>query len=246
MSAMPTRHASLATRIGNLELTRCVMNAAGPRSLRPADLEALVASASGAVVMKSATLCARDVEPESYLYEEPGGAVSIYTDRLENLGCEAHAAILSGLRAKSRKPVVASLAGNTPDEFAHMAEVLGKAADALELNFACPSPTAKSQLGFDLATCQRILASTRRATAADLWVKLPPYQDIGVLEAMGDLLRKSGVQAAVAVGSPAGLDVDVESESLLIAPRHGMTGIGGHDVARIARWNIRELHRVLG
>src|SRR5258707_13597313 len=111
------------------------------------------------------------------------------------------------MRAEFGKPVIASLAALELGQFTPMARRVGAVASRLEVNLSCPNLPGKPQVAFDLEASARVLGDVRSATPCDLWVKLPPFQDRRMVEAMAALLAKSGVQAAVCINSPSGLDV---------------------------------------
>ncbi|MBI4869983.1 MAG: hypothetical protein HY814_00265 [Candidatus Riflebacteria bacterium] len=241
-----TPRSDLAVTLGRITLTPCVMNAAGPRSLRDGDLQALTRSHTGAIVVGPVTVAARAGQDSNDWYVDVERGQSGRTEPLENPGCEAYAEQLRQLRARCDRPLVVSVVGFTVDEYVRAARILGRVADAIELDLAWPGAATKTQLGHDFQMVHQVLQGARETTTADLWVKLPPYQDIGQIEAMARLLVSSRVHAVVASGPPAGLDLDLNSETSRLACAEGLCGIGGRDVLRQARWNIREMWRALG
>ncbi len=235
----------LRTTIGTLEIAPCVFNASGPLSTRDEELWALAESDAGAVVLKSATLEPRAGNPEPRLWRDSLRGTSLNSNGLCNLGCEGHARQVERLRAEFGKPVIASIAGLSAQDYPAMAERLGRVASAIEVNLSCPNIPGKPQMAFDLEAARSVLKAVRRSTRCDLWVKLPPYQDRAMVEAMAQLLLDVGVQAAVCINSPSGLEIDFETEQTRIHPNGGMGGAGGRDILRIARWNIRQFFLAL-
>lgn len=231
---------SLRAQIGRVVLDPCVMNASGPLSTYDEELWPLAHSRVGAIVLKSATFAPRAGNPEPRLFSDERAGTSINSNGLCNLGHEAHAEQVARLRDAFPKPVIASLAALEPAQFPGMARRLGEVASALEVNLSCPNVPGKPQVAFDLEASRRVLSEVRAATDCDLWVKLPPYQDRRLVEAMAAVLVETRVQAAVCINSPSGLDVDLEREETRIHPNDGMGGAGGRDILRIARWNVRQ------
>ena len=232
--------ARLSSRVGRLVIEPPLMNASGPLSTYDHELWPLAHSRVGAVVMKSTTFAPRGGNAQPRLFTDPRTGTSINANGLCNLGFEAHADQAARLKAETGKVVVASVAALELAQFAPMARRLGAVVDALEINLSCPNVGGKPQVAFDLEASARVLNDVRAATDCDLWVKLPPYQDRRLVEAMAEVLAAAGVQAAVCVNSPSGLDVDVETETTRIHPNDGMGGVGGRDILRIARWSVRQ------
>lgn len=231
--------ASLEAKVGRLVIDPCVMNASGPLCTYDHELWPLAASGAGAVVLKSATFEPRAGNPEPRLFTDPERGTSINSNGLCNLGFEGHAEQVMRLRAEYGKPVIASLAALEPAQFVPMARRLGAVASAIEVNLSCPNLPGKPQIAFDFEMSRRVLGEVRAATSCDVWVKLPPYQDRRLVETMAGFLREAGVQAAVCINSPSGLDIDFAREETCIHPNDGMGGAGGADITRIARWNVR-------
>lgn len=232
--------ARLAGRVGRLVIEPALMNASGPWSTYDHELWPLAHSRVGAVVMKSTTFAPRSGNAEPRLFMDRRAGTSINANGLCNLGYEAHAEQAARLKAETGKKVIASVAALELSQFAPMARRLGAVADALEINLSCPNVGGKPQVAFDFEASARVLGEVRAATDCDLWVKLPPYQDRRLVAQMAEVLASAGVQAAVCVNSPSGLDVELETESTRIHPNDGMGGAGGRDILRIARWNVRQ------
>jgi dihydroorotate dehydrogenase (fumarate) len=237
----------LDARIGRLHLDPALLNASGPWCTYDEELWPLAASEAGGVVLKSATLEPRRGNPEPRVSCDREGGTSINSVGLANLGYEGHAEQVERLKAAyPHKPVIASIAGLAPDHFPAMARRLGAVADALEVNLSCPNVAGKPQVALDPEASRRVLAEVRSVTTIDLWVKLPPLQDKRLVEQMAGILLETGVQAAVCINSPSGLDLDLETETSCIHPNGGMGGTGGRDVLRVALWNVRQFALALG
>lgn len=236
----------LSTRIGQFDLAFPAMNASGPLCTYDDELNALAESASGAIVWKSMTLEARLGNPQPRLSWNTAQGTSINSIGLANLGYRAHAEQIARLREiHPQRRLIASIAALEPTQFPIMTKQVGAVADALEINLSCPNVPGKPQLAFDLEASRATLLSIRESTECDLWVKLPPFQDARLVEAMATVLVEAQVQAAVCINSPSGLDLDLDGERALIHPNRGMGGAGGRDILRIARWNIRQFFLAL-
>src|SRR6266403_3069142 len=110
------RPTDLGTTIAGIQLPFCAMNASGAWSSTAAELRALARSATGAIVLKTATVHPF-VHPDYRSLHNPG------YDKLLPLVRE-----LAGIASC---PIVASVAGAAPDEYATLARAFGEAGAAL-------------------------------------------------------------------------------------------------------------------
>src|SRR2546425_9825750 len=118
------RPIALGTTIAGIRFPFCAMNAAGAWSSTASELRALARSATGAIVLKTATL---------HPFVHPA-----YRS-LQNPGYDKLLPLVRELAAQAPCPVVASIAGTTADEYANLARAFGEAGAALgEANLAHP------------------------------------------------------------------------------------------------------------
>jgi dihydroorotate dehydrogenase (fumarate) len=189
------------------------MNAAGALSTSREELLALARSESGAVVTKSIT-------PESFL--DPGARCGI-----ENPGHAYYIELVPELR-RAGKPVIASVAGLTVDEFILVARALAAAgADLIEINLNDPHVHTHLAPFASTERLVNIVSTFRRAIPAPLAVKFPSTVPLP-LDEVAAVLLDSGVPAAIchnthANGSPS------QAEAILQAARGQLDviGVGG-------------------
>src|SRR5215813_12205292 len=202
-----------APTIAGVSFPFCLMNAAGALSTSRAELLALAHSDSGAVATKSIT-------PESFL--DPGAQCG-----LENPGHAYYVELLPELR-RTGKPVIASVAGLTVEEFVLVAQALAAAgADLIEINFN--DPHVHTHLApFAAADRLRQLASTiRQAVYVPLAVKLPPAVPLPLAEVAAALLD-SAIPAAICHNSSAnGGPSQAQAVLRASAGRLDVIGVGG-------------------
>ncbi|MGQ9511892.1 dihydroorotate dehydrogenase [Thermodesulfitimonas sp.] len=133
-------------------------------------------TALGAVVLKTVTLKPRQGNPPPRLAETPAGMLN--SIGLENPGVEVVARdILPELKRRGVK-VIASVAGETNDEYATVAERLAAAGvDALEVNLSCPN-VKKGGLHFggDPETAAAVIRTVRQVAG-----NLPVFVKLGVM-----------------------------------------------------------------
>ncbi len=204
---------STAPTIAGVSLPFCLMNAAGALSTSREELLALAYSESGAIVTKSIT-------PSLFL--DSGARCG-----LENPGVRYYLDLLSELR-RAGKPIIASVAGFTVEDFVLVAQALATAgADLIEINFNDPhvhthlSPFASAQ------RFSAIMSAIRPAVSAPIAVKLPPFVPFPLPDVAVALLD-TGVPAAVVHNTP----VDggpTQAQAILQASggRLEVIGVGG-------------------
>jgi dihydroorotate dehydrogenase len=128
----------------------------------------------GAVTTKSITLTARSGHPEPNLRriltsEGPG---FVNCNGFRNPGLQAFRAALATL--PHRRPVIVSIAGESPDEYRQLAEGLGPLADLVELNISSPNTRLVYELSTSGGRVRALFKAVRAATARPVLVKLSP------------------------------------------------------------------------
>jgi len=202
-----------APTIAGVSFPFCLMNAAGALSTSREELLALAHSESGAVVTKSIT-------PESFL--DPGAQCG-----LENPGHAYYVEMVPELR-RTGKPVIASVAGLTVEEFILVSRALAAAgADLIEINFNDPHVHTHLAPFAAAGRLGRLASMIRRAVRAPLAVKLPPTVPLPLAEVAAALLD-SDIPAAIchnssADGGPSQAQVILRAS----AGRLDVVGVGG-------------------
>ena len=202
-----------APTIAGVSFPFCLMNAAGALSTSRAELLALAHSESGAVVTKSIT-------PESFL--DPGAQCG-----LENPGHAYYVELVPELR-RTGKPVIASVAGLTVEEFVLVAQALAAAgADLVEINFNDPHVHTHLAPFASAGRLSQLASTIRQAVRAPLAVKLPMTVPLPLVEVAAALLD-SGIPAAIchnnsANGDPSQAQVILHAS----AGRLDVIGVGG-------------------
>jgi dihydroorotate dehydrogenase len=166
--------------VTGVRLPFCVMNAAGAAASGD-ELRALARSRTGAVVLKTAT-----VHP----FVHPGFR------SLHNPGFDKLLPFVREL-ASGERPVVASVAGASPDELGYLAKAFADAgADVVEANLADPW-TESTLAPFDDAAVLGEVARKLVAGGVPVWAKLPARPRMPYALLAGTLLD-AGVRGVVA------------------------------------------------
>ncbi len=135
-----------------------------------------------AYVPKTVTSEPRTGNPAPRITETPAGMINAIG--LENPGVHAWIDELPRW-ARLRQPVIVSVGGNEPDQYAAVVsaleERLARASagelpriEGYELNISCPNVFSGLQIGADPAATREVLAACRQATSRFLIAKLTP------------------------------------------------------------------------
>ncbi|GKS57450.1 dihydroorotate dehydrogenase A (fumarate) [Nitrospira sp.] len=235
----------VATTICGVRFPSFFMNASGALCVTRAELDALGASRSGAIVTKSMTVEARSGNPEPRYYGFPSG--SINSMGLPNLGYRVYAEIIPQLRSHG-KPVIASVAGLCEDDFVAIAKTINASGpDLIEVNLSCPNIPGKPQIGYDADASERLLKRVRPLITVPMGVKLPPYFDPAHHQQMATILERVGADFLTLINSVGNaLVVDPEEEAVVIKPKGGFGGLGGAIIKPVALANVRAFWSLLG
>ena len=176
----------LSVRLGPLALEHPLVDASGTFDLleyaRRYDGDYFVDFPYAAYVPKTVTADARIGNPAPRVTETPAGMINAIG--LENPGVHAWIGHLPEWAAL-RQPVVVSVGGNEPEQYAavvtaleaHLAAAPPGAApriEGYELNVSCPNVSSGLQIGADPAATAEVVAACREATGRFLLAKLTP------------------------------------------------------------------------
>lgn len=234
-----SRSVSLATTVGDLALSSCVMTAAGT-SGHADELAAYGPLARlGAVVVKSLSAAPWPGNPAPRLAPLETGMLN--SVGLQGPGLEAWLVEdLPRLRA-SGATVVVSIWGRSLEEYRQAGALLaGHDVDAVEINVSCPN----------LEDSSRMFAHSARATAAVVaavelelprWVKLSP--NTPELTDIAAAAMEAGADALVVANTVLGMVIDVERRQPALGGGGG--GLSGPAIHPVAVRAVFECHRAL-
>ncbi len=176
----------LCVRLGPLGLTHPLVDASGTFDLleyaRRYDGDYFADFPYAAYVPKTVTADPRTGNPPPRVTETPAGMINAIG--LENPGIAAWIAQLPEWSAL-RQPVLVSVGGNTPEQYAaavtaleaHLASApVGSVPriEGYELNVSCPNVSSGLQIGADPSATAAVVAACREVTGRFLLAKLTP------------------------------------------------------------------------
>jgi dihydroorotate dehydrogenase (fumarate) len=248
---------SLETTLAGIRLTTCVYNASGPRTGSAAALSKVAASASGAILAKSATVESQTGNPQPRTWHASDDKASMNSEGLPNSGIDYYIdqkTIDETLEASSpaNKPYMVSISGKTLDDNLIMLDRIAKTQTRIacvELNLACPNVIGKPIIAYDFDQMKMILSTIQKKNYTFvLGLKLPPYLDskhlaqaAAVINEFSSMVRY--VACINTIGN--GLAIDPVSEAPFISSNNGLAGLSGPAVKYTALANVRQMRQQL-
>ena len=235
---------SLATSLGPLRLPSPFVLASGILGTYEASLLRVAAAGAGALTTKSCSLAPRAGHPTPCVLPWRGGFINAVG--LSNPGVAEEAKVVRAVKEACSTPLIASVFGATPDEFAALASAMADAgADAVELNVSCPNVQSEFGTPFaaDAAALKRVTAAAKKAldkTGTPLAVKLS-LQCASIGE-MARVVEGEGADWVVAINTVGpGMVIDpVTGRPVLSNKRGGVSGTAILPLAVRAVYDIRE------
>jgi dihydroorotate dehydrogenase (NAD+) catalytic subunit len=157
---------------------------------------------------------------------------------LPNPGAEAFSEELAWLKERTDRPVIASVFGADPAEYAKVASTLAPMAGAVELNLSCPHAKGYgAEIGSDPDMLEEVVAAVVDAVSVPVLAKLTPNtRDIVSLAAAAE---RGGASGLVAVNTLRGMVVDVEMGVPALANAYG--GLSGEALRPVGVRCVNEI-----
>ncbi|MHC1631636.1 MAG: dihydroorotate dehydrogenase [Methanotrichaceae archaeon] len=229
--------ASLSGNVGGIYISNPIMLAAGILGTTGASLRRAGLSGAGCVVTKSVGSVPREGHKGPTVVQVEGGilnAMGLPNPSYHNIQEEI------GVARECGVPVVASIFGSDPVEFAEVAS--GLDADGLELNLSCPhAEHYGAEIGCDPSNVEEITQAVKKSVKVPVWVKLTP--NISDISALGLAAQHGGADAVVAINTLKAMAIDVETGYPVLGNRFG--GLSGPAIKPIAVRCVYDLASVL-
>ena len=236
-------------KIGNVEISVPVMNAACSVAKTMEDVKAMCETQAGAVLIGSITVEAREgnKEPRWYVgdgyalnsFGMPNGGLNFYENELPKMVSYIH---------ESKKVAVLSIAGFSTQEYVQLADLGERSGvDILELNFGCPNVSVdgkqKPIVSFDPITMQEIIEEVQASVKLPLIIKVSPYSNPADLQKAAEVLHKTRVAGVVASNTfPNGFMPGDDGKSVLA---NELAGVSGRALQAITLGQVRQFRNLL-
>ena len=225
--------------------------ASGPLSSDERGVARAARQGFGGVIMKTATLepCKGNPQPRWAFQNR----LLVSADGLPNPGCKRMAGTIRAVKAEGFEiPLIASIAGTSPEEYAFIArefEVAG--ADAVELNLVCPHKgdlvggSTDERFGeYWCRTPQKaslVVQAVKTEVKIPVWAKFPGLRPLDVPMAM----IEAGVDALVPFpGVIPGMVIDIKSFKPVLGNVEGSGTITGSAIKPLGIKIVSELCRL--
>ncbi len=225
----------LTTRIGSMTMQNPVMIASGVFGYGDEFMGLAPYGELGALVLKTVTLEARRGNPPACrTAETPAGMVNAIG--LENVGVEAFVRDKLPAALTYGTNLIASIAGETAEEFAACARILETApVAALELNISCPNVKSGGMaFGIDPAASAAVVAAVRAASGKPLIAKLTP--NVTDIVTVARACEAAGADAISLTNTFAAMVIDVERQCPILAANTG--GLSGPAIRPAAVYRV--------
>jgi dihydroorotate dehydrogenase (NAD+) catalytic subunit len=230
--------ADLSVNIGKLKLKNPVMVASGTFGIeygKLADMKKL-----GAYIAKTVTLEPRLGNPPPRVFETSCGMLN--SIGLENKGIDDFIKEkLPGLK-KIGVPIIASVAGDSPDEYAVVTRKLSESGvSAIELNLSCPNVKhglRKGLIAQDAAAVYETVKKCRAVTGFTLIAKLSP--NVTDIAQIAFSAEKAGADAVTLVNTFPAIAIDIETARPILGNVTG--GLSGPAIKPIALKMVRDAY----
>jgi len=211
-------------KIGRVSMQNHLILAAGVLGTTGASLARMLEKGAGAVVTKSVGPVPRE--------GHPGPCVVLLDDGILNaMGlCNPSSEFVPEIEALKGKPVIVSIFGGNPEEFAKVASWFAPSATAFELNVSCPHATG---YGASIGTNPALVRSCTEAVAAfkkPTWVKLTP--NVTDITQIGKAAEEGGADALVAINTVKAMRISTPVRKPVLGNRYG--GLSGKAIFPIA------------
>jgi dihydroorotate dehydrogenase (NAD+) catalytic subunit len=194
----------------------------------------------GAVVVKSMTMDPWPGKPTPRMAETPSGMLNAIG--LQNYGVEHFLAVDLPWLNRVGVPVIASIAGNTVQEYIYVAERLRGAPGviAVEVNISCPNLEDRNNMfAHDAKATASVLASVRRALEVPLFAKLSP--NVTSLPEIAGAALDNGAQGISLINTVMGMAIDIHTGRPKLAGVVG--GLSGPAIRPIAVRSVFDVFR---
>ncbi|MCD6465879.1 dihydroorotate dehydrogenase [Candidatus Bathyarchaeota archaeon] len=240
MESSSSNLAGLRTQIANLIMPNPTMLASGILGISAETLLEVAEAGAGAVVTKSIGLKPNSGYPNPTVIQVECGFLNAVG--LPNPGIRKFAEEIRKLK-KLKVPLIISIFGFSPSEYAEVASVAAEAgADALELNLSCPHVKGTgSEIGQDPDMIKLTVKAVKNRVNKPIFAKLTP--NTAHIATLAEAAASAGADAITAINTVRAMAIDVETFRPILANRFG--GLSGAAIKPIAIRCVYEIYEAV-
>ena len=237
---MARTKADLTTKLAGLDLVNPVLVASGTFGAGREGSHFVRLSDLGGVIVKSMTLTAWRGKPTPRMCETPSGMLNAIG--IQNKGVDHFISEDLPWLLKRDATVVASIAGNTVEEFVKVADKLrtAKGVAAVEVNISCPNLEDRNDMfAHSPEATAAVIGGVKEALPRmPVFAKLSP--NVTSLTDIAAAAVEAGADGLSLINTLMGMSIDVESRRSKLAGTYG--GLSGPAIRPIAVRAIHEVH----
>lgn len=196
----------------------------------------------GAIVVKSMTIVPWPGKPTPRMAETPSGMLNAIG--LQNKGVDHFLEVDLPWLVRAKVPVIASIAGNTTQEFMRVADRLRRAPGvvALEVNISCPNLEDRNNMfAHDPKATAAVISAVRRSVEVPVFAKLSP--NVTSIVEIAKAALDAGAAGLSLINTVLGMAIDPLSGRPKLAGVMG--GLSGPAIRPIAVRAVYEVHSAL-
>jgi dihydroorotate dehydrogenase (NAD+) catalytic subunit len=234
--------ADLEVKLGKARLENPVLVASGTFAAGREASDLVDLSKLGGIIVKSMTVTPWRGKPTPRMCETPSGMLNAIG--IQNKGIDHFITEDLPWLEKRNATVVASIAGNTVEEFVRVADKLrtgARSIAAVEVNISCPNLEDRNNMFAHSATsAAEVVGAVKQAMRrVPVWPKLSP--NVTSITEIASAVLDAGADGLSLVNTVFGMAIDVETRRPKLAGTIG--GLSGPAIRPIAVRAIHEVHR---
>ena len=234
--------ADLKARLGPVELVNPVLVASGTFGAGREASAFVDLSKMGGIIVKSMTIAPWKGKPTPRMCETPSGMLNAIG--IQNKGVDHFIAEDLPWLVKKNATVVASIAGNTVDEFVRVADKLrtgGRGIAAVEVNISCPNLEDRNNMfSHSTKSTAAVVGEVKAALKRiPVFPKLSP--NVTSLSDIAEAALGAGADGLSLVNTVFGMSIDIETRKPKLAGVVG--GLSGPAIHPIAVRAVHEIHQ---
>lgn len=228
---------NVETEICGLKLRNPTMLAAGILGMTASSLNRIYDHGAGAVVTKSFTKNPKKGYKNPVIVEVDCGILNAIG--LSNPGVKIFKEELK--KVKKEIPIIASIAGSSPKEFAEVSKEVSDLVDMIEINVSCPHAGEGygSFIGQDPKVTYEVVKAVKKAVNLPVSVKLTA--NVADIVEIAINAKKGGCDALTLINSVGpGMKIDIKTAKPVLSNRFG--GLSGPAIKPIAIRCVYEIY----
>ncbi len=237
---MSEQKVDLSIDLGGFKLKNPVVTASGCFASGREAAEFMDLRELGAVVVKSMTIDPWPGKPTPRMAETPSGMLNAIG--LQNKGVDHFLAVDLPWLVSVKVPVIASIAGNTVQEFMLVAEKLRRAPAvvAVEVNISCPNLEDRNNMfAHDAKATASVISAVTRMVDKPVFAKLSP--NVTSIPGIAEAALDAGATGISLINTVMGMAIDIGTHRPKLAGVVG--GLSGPAIKPIAVRAVFDVHR---